>query len=92
MARKAKAIAGRTLKMIVGTNIGTCLEKAALPLDVVNTWKLFTRVQIPVADAATIPLSIAYTVNRPTRRECRSCPWRRPSHCPSGFLSDTPRP
>lgn len=63
MARLARdaIVTGRTVDWTNGTNITTYLGTTALPFAVSNTWKLFTKLEIPVTDAATIPLSVVYT-------------------------------
>jgi hypothetical protein len=53
-----------TARTVDWTNGGTSTifkNKSSLPIDAQNTWKLFSNVEIPITDAASIPLSIVYT-------------------------------
>ena len=52
---------GRTIDWSNGASLTWFTNKSALPIDVLNTWKIFTKLEIPVTDAASIPLSIVYT-------------------------------
>lgn len=60
LARDAIA-KGRTVDWSNGTIVNVFTSKASLPVPVQNTWKLFTRLEIPIGDAATIPLSVVFT-------------------------------
>src|SRR5207237_6569853 len=54
-------VTGRTVDWTNGGTGALFTNKSSLPIDAQNTWKLFTKVEIPVTDAATIPLAIVYT-------------------------------
>jgi hypothetical protein len=54
-------VKGRTVDWTNGSTINAFTNKSALPIDAQNTWKLFSKVEIPWTDAATIPLAIVYT-------------------------------
>ena len=54
-------VAGRAIDWSNGVGIAAFVDKSELPIQVQNTWKVFTKVEVPVTDAASIPLSIVYT-------------------------------
>ena len=54
-------VTGRTVDWSNGTTIAAFTNKSELPVEVQNTWKLFSKLEIPLTDAATIPVSIVYT-------------------------------
>lgn len=54
-------VKGRAIDWNSGVAVNLFQDKAALPITVENTWKLFTTLDIPVADAAKVPISVVYT-------------------------------
>ena len=60
LARDA-IVKGRSIDWNSGATMTMFTNKRTLPIPVRNTWKLFTGFEIPVTDAAKIPVSIVYT-------------------------------
>jgi hypothetical protein len=54
-------VKGRSLEWNGGTTATIFTNKSALPITVKNTWKLFSGFDIPIGDAAKIPISVVYT-------------------------------
>jgi hypothetical protein len=52
---------GRTMEWNSGTTATIFTNKSALPIPVKNTWKLYSGFDIPIGDAAKIPISVVYT-------------------------------
>lgn len=52
---------GRAVDWNTGFAVNVFQDKGALPIPVDNTWKLFTTFEIPVADAAKVPLSLVFS-------------------------------
>jgi hypothetical protein len=52
---------GRAIDWSNGTTVNVFTNKGALPVDVRNTWKLFTKFDIPITDAATVPVAVVFT-------------------------------
>ena len=60
LARNA-IVKGRSVEWNSGTTATIFTNKSALPIAVKNTWKLFSGFDIPIGDAAKIPISVVYT-------------------------------
>ncbi len=54
-------VRGRTVDWSVGALANLFRDTAQLPIPVDNTWRIFTTVDVPVGDAARIPVSVIYT-------------------------------
>ncbi|HMF92698.1 MAG TPA: hypothetical protein VKE96_00310 [Vicinamibacterales bacterium] len=54
-------VKGRTIDWTNGATATVFTNASTLPIDVQNTWRLFTKFEIPLTDAATIPISVVYT-------------------------------
>jgi hypothetical protein len=52
---------GRTVDLSVGALANLFRDTAQLPFPVDNTWRVFTTVDVPIGDAARIPVSVIYT-------------------------------
>ena len=54
-------VKGRSMAWTNGAVVNALVDKASLPAPAKSTWKLFSTFEIPVTDAATIPLSVVFT-------------------------------
>lgn len=54
-------VSGRAVGWNSGFAVDMFQDKASLPISVDNTWKVFTTFEVPLSDAATIPLSVVYS-------------------------------
>jgi len=54
-------IKGRAVGWNSGLAVTVFQNKSSIPIPVDNTWKLYTTFEIPVTDAANVPLSVVYS-------------------------------
>lgn len=54
-------VKGRSIAWTNGAVVNALVDKASLPVPIKNTWKVFSTFEIPVTDAATIPVSMVFT-------------------------------
>jgi hypothetical protein len=54
-------VANRSVEWSNGATLNVFTNKSTLPTPVTDTWKLFTKLEIPISAAAKIPLSVVFT-------------------------------